>query len=298
MNYGQRFQLSTYNYQLLLTIFFKTNKNILVKASKFKSYSLIFILFLVSILRGVAQPPVPPRPVPAQAVNDFAGLMQPSERQILERKIRAFHDSTSNQIVVLTVPSLKDYPIEDWALEVGRQWGVGRKQKNNGVVIIVSVEPRKGYIATGYGLEGALPDITCKRIYQNQMVPRFKESRFFDGFDAAVDAIKAATKGEYVNEDKQSGGDSGSAVWGFIIILVIFLIIFLIIRRISRRMRGNYGTRRRDYHQPDIWWGGFPMGGGGFGGGGDFGGGGNSDSGGGFDFGGGDFGGGGAGGDW
>ena len=261
--------------------------------TKYKSRSIVFVfaLIIASILRG--QPKVPDRPNPPRLVNDYAGLLSSSEQSQLESELVAYNDSSSNQVVIITVPSLGDYGIEDWTLEIGRKWGIGNKGKNNGVVILVSLEPRKVNISPGYGLEGALPDLLCKRIISQQIAPNFKEKRFYDGFSSAVKAIRSAVKGEFVNENYgQDQGNSDVGFWIFIALLVIMVIVFIIIS--NRNGGGGYGTRRRGFGDSGggfIFWGG----GGGFGGGG----GSSNDSGGGFGgFGGGDFGGGGASGDW
>ncbi len=262
--------------------------------------SLAFLTFFsVEILRG--QPQVPARPTPPRLVNDLAGLLSADENQRLENTLVAYSDSSSNQITIVTVPNLGDYPIEDWALEIGRTWGVGRKSKNNGVVILVSTTPRKVNISPGYGLEGALPDVLCKRIISNAIVPNFRQNQYYEGLNEAVKGIRAAVKGEYVNETPRGRTDSdGSFVWILIAFMVVFLILSII--RANRQRGAYYGPNRRRYYDNDaggggwIFWGGGSGWGNSGGGGGSWGGG---DSGGGFDgFGGGDFGGGGASGDW
>ncbi len=270
-------------------MYYKTH-NQLVTNNKFRSLIVFFILFIGVILRG--QPPVPDRPYPQKLVNDIAGLLSVEDRNRLERELVVYNDSSSNQIAIITIKSLGDYAIEDWALEIGRKWGVGRKAKNNGVVILVSLEPRKINISPGYGLEGALPDITCKRIITNEMAPSFKAGQYYEGLSNAIKAIRAASKGEYVNESPQSG-ESEDGFWIFIVVLIIIIIVFIFIAN-NKNKATYYGPNRKKHYDNGggwIFWGG--------GGGSGWGGGGGSDSGGGFSgFGGGDFGGGGASGDW
>jgi uncharacterized protein len=261
-------------------------------------YLFVFLtLFSVSILRG--QPPIPARPSPPRLVNDFANLLSPNEKQQLEGDLTRYFDSTSTQIAVVTLADLGDYDIVDWAVEIGKKWGVGMKQKNNGVVIIVSLAPRKKtFIATGYGVEGFLPDVICKRIVDQYINPKFKEGKFYEGLNGGFQGIRAAAKGEFVNENPKKSGDSDGGFWIFIIIMIAIL-IFIIWSQNARRNSAHYGTRRRHYQDNSGGGGWIFWGGGGFGGnsGGGFGGGsGSDDSFGGF--GGGDFGGGGAGGDW
>jgi uncharacterized protein len=260
------------------------------------AYIFLFLsVFSVNILRG--QPPIPAKPSPPRLVNDFAHLLSADEQYQLERDLTRYFDSTSTQITVVTLADLGDYEIVDWAVEIGKKWGVGMKQKNNGVVIIVGLAPRKKtFIATGYGVEGFLPDVVCKRIVEQYINPKFKEGKFYEGFNGGFQGIKRAAKGEFVNEHKDEGGDD-YLFWVFLFCMIA-IIFFIIWSQNARRNNAHYGTRPRRYQDSGggwIFWGG----GGGFGGGnGGFGGGGDSDSGSFGGFGGGDFGGGGAGGDW
>ena len=258
----------------------------------FLSFLILFIFSIGSILRG--QPPIPNRSSPPKLVNDFANLMSIDDQMRLEKDLVAYNDSTSTQIAIVTIADLGDYDIADWAVEIGKKWGVGTAQKNNGVVILVGLAPkRKIFIATGGGVQGFLPDAICKRIIEQKIVPNFKEKRFYDGFNEAFQVIRGAAKGEYVNEGKGNSSSSDAGFWIMIAIFILFIVIMIIV---SNRRKGStqYTSNRRTYGNNGggwIFWNG--------GGGGNWGGGGSSDSGGGFGgFGGGDFDGGGAGGDW
>jgi uncharacterized protein len=241
---------------------------------------------------------IEPKPNPPRAVNDFAGLMSTSQQDALEQKLDAYNDSTSSAIVIITVNSLNGYDINDVSLAYLRGWGVGTKGKNNGVVILVSKGDRLAKIETGYGMEGVLPDITCKEIIDNQMVPYFKQGDYYNGLDKAVNAIIQAAAGEY-KADRQSGQTKGPPV-GAVIFLVILFILLVGFLRGGGGGGGSYMSRRgsRGFGGALPWFlAGNLLGGGGFGGGGGgFGGGG---FGGGFGgFGGGSGGGGGASGGW
>ena len=127
---------------------------------------LLLISLLISICtfsQGIKRV-VPARPTPPRLVNDFANVLTPEQEQALEQKLVAYDDSTSNQIAVITIRSTEDYPIEDVGLQILRDWGVGNKEKDNGIVILAAIEDRDITIRTGYGLEGAVPDITAKNI--------------------------------------------------------------------------------------------------------------------------------------
>lgn len=253
---------------------------------------IFFAIFLIVLGFGALAQDIPPRPNPPVLVNDLVGLLDPGQRQALENKLDVFDDSTSVQIAVVIISSTSDYDPVDYAVKLGRTWGVGNKQFNNGVVFLVAKDDHKVFIAPGYGLEGALPDITCKSIIDNFILPPFKEGNFYAGIDSGVNNIMLASKGEY---KAPAGYHKQSSAGGWTVFFLIFFIILMII--IIRRGGGGGGgyISRRGYG-PLFWGavGGSLLGGdgGGRGGGGDSGGGGFGG------FGGGSFGGGGAGGSW
>lgn len=141
----------------------------------------------------------PPKPEPAVYVHDYAGWLSSSEKNMLEQKIRAYHDSTTTQIVVMIRTDIGDYDKASYAFELGNRWGIGRADKDNGVVMLIKTEaPERGiFIATGYGTEGALPDITAGRIIRNTMSPFFRQSQYYQGINAGVDEIIQALQGEF-----------------------------------------------------------------------------------------------------
>lgn len=228
-------------------------------------------------------------------VNDFTNTLSADQVANLESKLVAFDDSTSNQIAVVIMKSVGDYDINEYTYKLGRDWGVGGKEKNNGVVLLVALGDRKLSIQTGYGLEGALPDIYTKRIIENDIKPFFKEGNYYAGIDAGVNSIISLVKGEYKNDKPRTKKSVGGAGSGIIILIIIIVIIILM----KRGGGGNGGEIIGGRGVSDaIFWGMlFGSGrnsGGGFGGG--FGGG---SGGGGFGgFGGGSFGGGGSSGSW
>ncbi len=264
----------------------------------------LFAVFAVGLLvaapvRAQSVEVIPPS---GRWVTDQGEFLAPAEETSLSRRLAQYADSTSTQIVIVTLQSLDGAAASDYAVELGRRWGVGQAGYNNGVVILVSREDRQMFIATGYGLEGAIPDAVASRIYRDILVPNFRQSRFYDGLSQAVDALILAATGEYVAPAKDGGPDIDLALIVVLVILVVFIVIAL------RDSQGGDDTtgfeppsrrRRRHYGDPPIIILGGPgsgrrgggMGGGGFGG---FGGGGF----GGFGGGGGSFGGGGAGGGW
>jgi uncharacterized protein len=257
---------------------------------------LLLIFFLASFSTAFGQK-IEPRPNPPRAVNDFGHLLESFQQDALETKIRNYNDSTSSAIVVITVPSLDGYEIEEVALKYLRDWGVGTKEKNNGVVILVSKAEHKARIETGYGMEGVLPDITAQQIIHDRMIPYFKENDYYRGFDNAVTAIMQAAAGEYkAAPRKQPSG--GLGVSPKVIILIIILIVIFLRSIGGGGGGGGYMSRRGSAAGMLPWIIGSALSGGGRGGG--FGGGGFGGSGGGGfgGFGGGSGGGGGASGSW
>ena len=246
----------------------------------------------------------PEKASPPKIVNDYTNLLSKSETQILENKLVKFSDETSTQIAIVIVESLHGYDVASYAFELGERWGVGQEGKNNGILIVVKPKTSQSQgrvtIATGYGVEGAVPDAIAKRIIENEIIPYFKQNMYFKGLDEATNRIIELTKGEYTaDEYKQAtSGNVGSAIPAIIIFLLVF--IFSFIGRARRARHYAIG------HNVPFWiamgmlsnsgrshsgsFGNFSSGGGSFGG---FSGGGGFSG-----FGGGSFGGGGASGSW
>jgi uncharacterized protein len=259
------------------------------------SFSLFFLTLFASA-QGVEKY-IPAAPKPAKLVNDLIDVLTPSQEEALEKKLVAYDDSTSNQFVVITIADIGDYDISDFAVALGRKWGVGGKEFNNGLILVILIDKernqRKVWIATGYGLEGAIPDITAKTIIENDIIPNFKANDIYRGLDEGTDDLMKAAAGEYKApegySDRGRKGKGGGSVLGAII---MFIVIMIVISRINRGGGGMMSRRGWSSGIPPIWFGGGGGSSGGWGGGGSSGGGGFGG------FGGGSFGGGGAGGSW
>jgi uncharacterized protein len=243
---------------------------------------------------------LPEKPVPPRLVNDLAGMLSPEEINSLEQRLVAFNDSTSTQIAIVIVPTLLGYDKADYAQRLGEKWGIGKKDLNNGVLILV--KPKKPgsdgqvFITQGYGLEGAIPDITCAQIVDQEILPAFRKGDYYGGLINATNTLMALARGEFSAAEygQHAKKNAGQKVPSGLILFVIFIIIMIISRRSGGSNRKNISTgglpfwmllgmmnSGRGSHGGS--WGGFSGGGGG----GGFGG-----------FGGGGFGGGGAGGSW
>jgi len=256
-----------------------------------KKISLILLLFSFSFVQAQIEKELPQRPQPAKLVVDYTNTLAPDQKQALENKLVAFDDSTSNQIAIVIVESTGDRDIADFAVALGRAWGIGNKEFNNGILLLVAKTDRKMWIATGYGLEGALPDATAKQIIENEIKPNFKENDFYRGLDEGTDAIIASTKGEYTAPEHYRKGKEKGGVPAIVILIIVFIIL-----SIFKKGGGGGHYNRKGYRNGvpgGLWW----LAAGGLGGGGHSSGGGSS-SGGFGGFGGGSFGGGGSGGSW
>lgn len=247
--------------------------------------SLIVLLLLMPLLVAAqVEDVLPSKPSPPRIVNDLTGsFLTKTEADNLENKLKYYNDTTSNQIAIVIIKSLEGYGEMDYAIALGRKWGVGTKDFNNGVIILVSDQDRAVAIATGYGIEGALTDLTTQSIIDNTIIPNFKAGHKYEALDGATDDIIKALAGRYKppkGYKSRSGG--GDGLGGFKTMMVLIVIGFIILGAIFGKGGGGGGT-----YVSSGGYGGWGGGGGGSSSGGGFGG-----------FGGGSFGGGGASGRW
>ena len=147
-----------------------------------------FLIYLVLLLQtffaacAFATPSIPPRPSGSGIyVQDYAGVIKDADKRQMLSVGRNLDEKTTAQLAVVTVNSLEDQPIEDYALAILREWGIGQKEKNNGVLIVVAVKDRTSRIEVGYGLEGVLPDGKTGRIQDEYMLPYFKQGDYSKG---------------------------------------------------------------------------------------------------------------------
>ena len=201
----------------------------------------IGVIVLVSLKTVSAA--VPQRPEPARFVNDLAGVFQAGRADSLENRLAVYSDTTSTQIVVVTVADLEGMEASSYATEIGETWGVGSSDFNNGVVILVKPKNDNGsgevFIATGYGLEGAIPDAYAKRIINEIMIPNFIKDDYFAAVAGACDKIIRLADGEEFVSSSSAGGEGGS-MW--IAVAFIVLILYLVFRRKGTGGTGNGGS--------------------------------------------------------
>jgi uncharacterized protein len=266
-----------------------------VQITKYKGILNILLVFtLFNFLPAFAQFTIPEKPSFQTSVYDYANVLSADEKTQLEEKLIRYSDSTTTQIVVITIESLKGEDVSLLATKWGQTWGIGGTAKDdNGVVILVAKDERKIAINPGYGLEDRLTAGIGGEIIRNIIVPEFKAGSYYNGLDKGADALFDVFKGKYKGERKQTKGKN----FPVLPIIIIVSVILVLISR-NKNSGGNSGSSGGGPSLLDVIILsslGRNSGGGGFGGG--FGGG---SSGGGFGggFGGGGFSGGGSSGSW
>ncbi len=154
----------------------------------------VLLLWGLGAGQALAQKPVPPL---TGRVVDLADILSPETERTVEALLAEHEAATSNQVAVLTIPSLDGEPLEDYSLRVARAWQLGTSEFDNGVLLLIAYRDRKIRIEVGYGLEGALPDVVAARIIRHEITPRFREGDFDGGVLAGVRAIVGALEGTY-----------------------------------------------------------------------------------------------------
>lgn len=215
---------------------------------------LLLVALLLSAFLGRAQFPA----FSNRLVNDYADVLDCDEESAMEARLRGYYDTTSNCIIVVIVNDLGGYEAADFAQRLGEKWGVGTGKYSNGLVILLSPEEREVFIATGYGLEGVLPDVTCHRIAENYMKPYFREEKYYEGLEAGLDIILSVAAKEYTFEQFQKEQEEAdrkeliAAAKSIGAVLVLFLLICVFFkyekrhpskRKLALQMIANAQTR-------------------------------------------------------
>lgn len=251
-------------------------------ASELLRRALFTLLVFVSLQCNAAET-IPP--TPDRYFNDYAGVVSREVADRLNTQLAQFERDTSNQVIVAVYRKMQsESSIEDYTRRVAQTWGVGQKDRRNGVVLFVFVEDRKMFIQVGYGLEGALPDVTAFDIAERQIKPRFRVNDYEGGLVTGVDLICKAIRGEYKGSGRtnaETRHDNGST--GGLLVFLIAVVIILLMMRASRRFGGYRYTGLGGPYISGGWggsggswssgssgggFGGFSSGGGSFGGGG------------------------------
>ena len=197
-------------------------------------------------------------------VNDFASVMTTEQAIELECALRLYNDSTSTQLCVVTVESLDDLTPAEYAQQLGEKWGVGQVGKDNGVIILVKKKTEESggdvFIATGYGVEGLLPDAICKRIIERTMIPKLKEGDYHGAIVDAISEIQKYLSVEFIADEINSENLS----WWKIVLIIIILIMFIVLFTDGNTHSGGSSSFSSGGSSSRS----FSFGGGGFGGGG------------------------------
>jgi uncharacterized protein len=251
-----------------------------------KAIQLVAFAFFLAITAHAAEV-IPPKP--DRYFNDYAGVVSKETASRFNEQLAQFERETSDQVVVAVFPKMQsDSDVADYTQRVAQSWGVGQKDRRNGVVLFVFIQDRKMFIQVGYGLEGALPDATAFDITERHIKPLFRDGNYEAGLATGIDLICKAIRGEYKGSGKTVAERQGGAgVVSGVLPFIVFIIVLILLSRLFRKL-GGYGYSSRGGGPVFI-----PSGGGGWSSGG---GGGGGFSG--FSGGGGSFGGGGAGSSW
>jgi uncharacterized protein len=253
------------------------------------SVLLLFLFLLFTSFATRAQEDLLPVPKVQTSLYDQAAFLSKGEYSALEQKLLRYQDSTSTQIVVVTLNTIGTNDIAMYGAELAQKWGIGQKGKDNGILLLVAKNERKINISTGYGVEHLLTDALSRRIIETLIKPQFKLQNYYGGLDQATTAIIQVLSGKFDAPRKAKRTKKNSKIKAlFILVVLVFFLLF-------RNKKGGGGNGRRS-HSSDLltalllsnmgsrrgFGGSAGFGGGGFGGG----------------FGGGSFGGGGASGGW
>lgn len=173
--------------------------------------------------------------MPKGYVNDYADIIDNDNE--LESKLESYENETTNELAIATIQSIGEVSIEEYAVTLFEKWGIGKQDKDNGVLLLVALEEKKVRIEVGYGLEGVIPDSIAGSIIRNEITPSFSEGDFSEGINRGVDALIASIGGEYSAEETDSPSNSGGII--FVIILAVVIIFIVIISR-SGKSGGGY----------------------------------------------------------
>lgn len=200
---------------------------------------LLFLLFCVPVFLNGANLPLKP----SNYITDEANILSDDQEQQLNSKLKLFEDSTSSQIFVYVASSLNGRVMAEVCQELFRSWGIGQKNKDNGVLVAIFIDDHQFRIHTGNGMEGVLPDILTKHIQDQKMRPLFKENKYFEGIDAGITDLMYYSKHEFKPEDIGAAGAEDDTL-GFIILYVInFILLMVLLFILFKKFKGTTTAR-------------------------------------------------------
>ena len=196
---------------------------------------LIILVFFLSGIYANAQFTIPKVPSFQTSVYDYADVLNPQEEKALEDKLIRYSDSTTTQIVVISIEDLKGEDIGILTPKWAHEWGIGQEKEDNGILILVAKNDRKIWIAPGYGVEDRLTAGINGELIRNVIIPEFKAGSYYQGLDKGADAIFDVLKGKYKGTRKESKNN-----FPFVLIVIFVIILILIISKGSKGGGGNY----------------------------------------------------------
>jgi uncharacterized protein len=194
---------------------------------------IVVLSLLAAVTVSAQEPSYPERP--RGYVNDYAEVL--GDVIELENKLESYEKETTNEIIVVTVSSLADVTIEEYAATLFEKWGIGKEGKDNGVLLLVAVSDRQVRIEVGYGLESMLTDHISASVIQSEVAPAFAEGNYEEGIEKGVEAMVAAVNEEYKAEKKLVDNEGG---WVFLVILLIVVLFVIIVPKVG----GSEGRNR------------------------------------------------------
>lgn len=214
----------------------------------------LLIAFVVTFLAAPlwAQQGISYEPT-GRLLNDYSGILTPSQHDSLEARLVEFNDSTSNQILVILTPLLGDEEIMDLGTRIGQEWAIGEKELDNGLVIITKTKCEEEpfgdvAIVTGFGLEGVLPDVLCARIIDDYMISHLAEGDYYGAVNSALDVIEPICRGEYDITSLSSDEDETTdLIVGAVTLLIMFFLIGLPAYKAFRLRDKNYKPSSTSY---------------------------------------------------
>src|SRR3981081_3772360 len=210
-----------------------------------RAFLFLSLLLCVGLHIGAASAAEPTFPALSGRVVDEAHILDAGTRAGIERKLGDFETKSGRQVVVVTLPSLQGYEIEDYGYRLGRQWGIGQKGSNNGALLIVAPNERRVRIEVGYGLEGTLTDAVSRLIIENGILPRFRAGDFSGGVQRGVDDIIQVLSGDSEDFKRRANAqnrgapgpqDLGQFAW---VAIILGLWLFFAFRSLKRGRRGS-----------------------------------------------------------
>ncbi len=202
---------------------------------------LLFIIIFLLCFKSTFAAMKLPSPTPEFFVNDFANVISAEDEEKILKKTEGLYAATGNstQVVVATINSLEGYGIEEYANNLFREWGIGNKDKNDGILILLAVNDRKSRIEVGYGLEGTLPDGKTGGIQDTYMIPYFKENNFSKGLAEGAMAVCDIISGEMSIDDIKAKEDED--ISDILMGIIVYMIILFLFFKVATKSQGFGG---------------------------------------------------------